>query len=230
MRKKLLSLFVILFIVFFLSACNGESNGGYETIVTWQDAYFDILQEYALQLTETDEWGNAFNNFLIYDIDKDGVPEIIILSADNRWIWTPVSAYTFRDDLVVRLNLSVEFMRAVASLHGFGAVNNEEGIEVVSLSHNRIHFHRFMVYGDGIVMTRYGKIHAFGGDWTDLRFYTGNNHTDYHVATEEELSKLFATGSFVHGHMFDNNDYSFMVLQHPLIDEMIQRVIDAFNH
>ena len=193
MRKKTLNLLAIFFIILILAACGRQSIYYHGITMSWQKAYTVLLQEYALQFTETDEWGNALSGFMIYDIDKDGIPEIIIFNADSGWVWHPLSAYTFRDGSLVNLDMSAEFSAAVLSLHGFGSVDNEQGIEVISLSHNRIHFQRFMVYEDKIVITRYEKMYAVDGNWFDLRFYAGENPNNYSVVTKEQLSSFFAS-------------------------------------
>ena len=66
---------------------------------TWQEAYAALLWIYK---PLTAAFMHGIGNFIIYDIDKDGTPELIVL--EFMTYYRSVSVYTFRNGEAVRLD------------------------------------------------------------------------------------------------------------------------------
>jgi hypothetical protein len=101
---------------------NEPTTEEYVSIENWQEAYAELLRWYATQPPPHNlsylSWG-----FILYDIDKDGIPELIITYM-AAGIWGE-SLYTFVDDEV----RSLEFRDAVFAYYTILArQDNQAGI------------------------------------------------------------------------------------------------------
>ena len=71
---------------------------------TWQEAYATLLRQYAqLPSYFYYNWGGAGWEFFLHDINRDGIPELIILDRFSGRYTGYFVAYTFTDGAVVQL-------------------------------------------------------------------------------------------------------------------------------
>jgi hypothetical protein len=72
------------------------------TFASWQEAYVNLLRDYAARSIGVSSCGETSNppggSFLVYDIDGDGIPEIIVV--DRFHFTTYVAAYSYRNGLI----------------------------------------------------------------------------------------------------------------------------------
>lgn len=103
-----------------------NENNRQVIIYNWQnvtDAYSQILNEYKKDIT----LGGENPKYFLYDIDKTGVPELIV-NQDFSEGEKQIDIYTY--DL---LNKSVKYITSTDSGHSsFGSVPNENGIMMLS--------------------------------------------------------------------------------------------------
>jgi len=71
------------------------------SVVEWQEAYVALLWEYAAKPSPV-EWFDARRLFILYDIDKDGAPELIVLYAHTGF--NTEAIYTFSYGDIVRVD------------------------------------------------------------------------------------------------------------------------------
>jgi hypothetical protein len=129
---------MIVFIVFF-TACGKQNTEPPEAIgevyVTdevyvelpdWQIAYAEMLADYAAVFIFTEEELYSGGSFILYDIDRCGIPELIVM--DKIRFSTYFAAYSFTDGELIKFD-SVQFdydsSRIIAPL------NNRPGIITV---------------------------------------------------------------------------------------------------
>ncbi|MCL2839495.1 MAG: hypothetical protein FWE05_01890 [Defluviitaleaceae bacterium] len=98
-------------------------------ILTWQEAYSTLLHDYAKQ-PPLSEWSTR--GFILYDIDKNGIPELIITRTDEAFFNAPnristEAIYTFREDSVVPIQGGFSTYNSALS-----PSNNQPGIVVLS--------------------------------------------------------------------------------------------------
>jgi len=139
----------MLFVALLLTACGNRPDYYYEVeteptevismpestpeptpqVLTWQDAYAALLMEYA----ELPPMGEHFTRgFILYDIDKDGIPELIITRARQGFLDYPdylstEAIYTFRSNNVIRLRGWFSTYNSA-----FAPADNQPGIVVQS--------------------------------------------------------------------------------------------------
>ncbi|MCL1993274.1 MAG: hypothetical protein FWG66_10045, partial [Spirochaetes bacterium] len=70
----------------------------------WRQAYAALLSETAAGFT--DQWGNVFAYFFLYDIDGTGVPNLIVLEDEYGFGFLPLGAYTFADGVLLPIELA----------------------------------------------------------------------------------------------------------------------------
>ncbi|MCL2378033.1 MAG: hypothetical protein FWC77_02800 [Defluviitaleaceae bacterium] len=210
MSKRKIRAIIILFAVLVLAACSSQSNHYYyeaeETDVptteltaapepepttepepqalTWQEAYAALLREYA-ELPPVTEW--ATRGFILYDIDKNGTPELIITRKDEDFFDIPDSIrteaiYTFRYGEVLRLQ--GEFF---TNNSAFAPSGNQPGIVV----HCGLRTHLLVIEGNRLVPK-----HMILQPWywdDDRRWFTGPFMESTEITEEEyiELSNSF---------------------------------------
>lgn len=78
-------------------------------------------------------FGSHYDRFAIFDIDQDGVPELITLSVIN-FRWTPVSVYTFADGKTVLLK-DPKDMEAHGTFEQCSIVNGSYDTYICSENH-----------------------------------------------------------------------------------------------
>ena len=104
---------VLLCAVILILALAGCSNAD---LVTWQEAYEELLLEYAERLTE--DSANVFGTFLLHDINLDGTPELIVFERiiyEGAYFTATehiVSAYSFMNGELVGIDV-MEFPEAI---------------------------------------------------------------------------------------------------------------------
>jgi len=96
---------------------------------TWQEVYTDLLWRYydvTAHLSAEESW-----LFTLYDINKDGIPELIIWeSYFGSFFFASHAVYTFMDGEAHRLEIDEDFGGNPASLSIFAPPNGAPGIIV----------------------------------------------------------------------------------------------------
>ena len=124
--KKIVIKFILVSAALLFAACSNQYNGNCDADeiethsvepvstpeptpepppLTWQETYAALLMEYA-ELPPINEW--TTRGFILFDIDKDGIPELIITRTAEDFFDYPdrigtEGIYTFRNGSVVRL-------------------------------------------------------------------------------------------------------------------------------
>jgi len=121
MKNKIVK-FSLVFVVLLLAACSSQNDDNYDAEeietqavepaaapepipeptpsplpITWQEAYAALLLEYLEKPSPTYwyEYDIVQRYFILYDIDKDGVPELLIFFLAAGF--NSESIYTYRD-------------------------------------------------------------------------------------------------------------------------------------
>ena len=98
---------------------------------TWQEAYASLLKSYIAV------WGDVSGNFILFDIDGNGIPELIV--RDRKHFTTYFSAYTFADGIVIPLeseyfyDYATNFFPVMGNISGLGMSSNEGVWDSVAL-------------------------------------------------------------------------------------------------
>ena len=107
MKKTLLILLTILFLLAMLTACNRAANpeetpdiySDFEAI-TWQEAYAELLRYYAALPLADSETGWYF---ILHDIDQNGVPELFLVTKYDSGHTGYRFVYSFINGRAIRL-------------------------------------------------------------------------------------------------------------------------------
>jgi len=126
--KRILGVMSAIIMLFALVACGGNDNPDAEPDeiqhISWQEAYEEILWQYAelpLDFDASFDWGW---NFILHDINQDGTPELILVMRYYTGHVGVYSVYTFANNEVV----SLEFDGIMGEVGLFAPPNNNPGI------------------------------------------------------------------------------------------------------
>ena len=104
-----------------------------ESPLKWQEAYAVLLRDYAKK--EIGEYAASMLGigglFTLYDINKCGVPELIIWEASQGGFFSSYAAYTFENGVIVPLEINDRFGGRGYSI--FSTPNDMPGIITVSV-------------------------------------------------------------------------------------------------
>ena len=113
-------------LVSILAACDksAQDPASDDTTQPWQEAYAAVLRDYAILHGENEiGYSDEEKSFLLYDIDEDGIPELIVRNRFSYTI-TYFAAYTFADNQLIKLDS--EYYHAQAMF--FPRPDNKPGI------------------------------------------------------------------------------------------------------
>jgi hypothetical protein len=179
----------------------------------WQEAYAALLRDYA-------EWSD-YLYFSLYDLDKDGTPELIVMGHKYYYGGELIDVvYTFRNDEVLFLDYDedVEIVRFAlgARTRILAAPGNTPGLIVYEVGPSAgtfgtsIKYYRMIIDGQRLVIDAYGEryvdvetlfelFNGFGyGIDNDTLNAAIQRHTHYYVnnsvVPERELNRVFELG------------------------------------
>ena len=214
MNIKLLTRFSLLLLILFSSCTRQQSNQpeeasamtaidvqremeitiGYtladiEPTMLWQETYAAILRDYAPQFI--DEWGNIFGYFLVYDIDMDGVPELIVFEANRDfWMLNAVSVYSFRDGGLITIEATDRLKYILTGI--YAPHDNNPGIIVVSIGGDSVSYTRLVIEENRFAISTWAA-YGLTGDFLLYYPYTAVIFwlIDGNDVSAEELENVF---------------------------------------
>jgi len=184
-----------------------------QIVMTWQTAYEALLMNYAIQ-------GESMF-FLLFDFDKNGTPEIIIVGGDAGHGWDELIdvAYTYRDGEALSLEYGqdVEFAPALLAARSgyFEAPDNAGGLityhagATVGVFGTSVYYNRITLDGDRLIVdargVRYVDINALDELYDDhgrgdpaVSTSSLKEHTYFFIndntVSEDEFYRLFEAG------------------------------------
>jgi len=97
----------------------------------WREAFTAVLEQYNEYMRVADLYAEEGWLFALFDIDGDGVPELIVWESMNGAFWFGVrSAYTFADGAAQSLVIIEDFGGRPASTFVFAPPDGGEGMVV----------------------------------------------------------------------------------------------------
>ena len=213
---------VLISAILILTACNNPSINNLEledytlpedvineieVVLPWQQAYAKLLREY-------EEKGDLY--FLLYDFDKDGTPELIVIGILSDESCDAV--YTFRNGKTLALEYEEDVFSADSVLYARGGVTAAPGDAPGLIDYyigpsagafgTSTYFTRIVLDGDRLMIDARGSIYVdvktlnelfenFGRDTDDYASLSEaiQKHTHYYIndnaVTEEELYSTF---------------------------------------
>ena len=182
MKKIFLGLFASLL----LTACAAYAPQAAAQTKTWQEAYAELLRDYAEQKQDN------LMFFILHDIDMDGVPELIIAGEYADEIYD--AAYVFRNGKAMPLKFDEGVYIAGFALSARAGVvpnpNNAPGLTTYirgaagQFGSDALYW-RVVIDGDRLIIDTRGEIRV---DLTTgyTHFYIENT-----TATEEDFFRVF---------------------------------------
>jgi len=165
-----------------ISACGNQSES--MQTIEYHDAYSALLWQYyeaAAHLEAEEMW-----MFTFYDINRDGVPELIIWdSLFGSFFFTAHSAYTFASGDVHKLEIDESFGGRPASLSIFPPPNNAPGIIVTASGEYGGGYTLLNLEGDSLVINVSVTANTLLRDYGVILYYVRGID-----ATEAELHYL----------------------------------------
>jgi hypothetical protein len=185
-----------------------------ETVEPWQTAYVELLQDYIARGFDL--------AFRLFDIDKDGIPEIILSAfpPEDYHDEGIHAVYTFRDGEIISLEEGemriIDFIRSTRfwirdAADNFPAlIGRYNGPTAGRFGADRILYWRIVIDGDKLIADTLGEwfldldmltemFGLFGGDTPDdVLDAAMREHTHFHIddtaVTEEEFFRVFGSG------------------------------------
>ena len=141
----------------------------------WQEAYLALLQQYYAELDALELYLYPEQRplFTLHDINRDGIPELLIFEHVFSSIFFSYAAYTFIDGAVQRLEIDESFGGSAAGLSIFSPKDNTPSIIVRGGGEG---FWRHML----ISMEKYSLVVEVGATVNTLR-YRGHDGVLYYV-------------------------------------------------
>jgi len=152
--KKGFYLFVLAVLLFSLSACTGSSTPSPITqeIRVWQNAYSKFLKGVETYNYIDREFiiPGSYNIppvFYLYDIDKNGIPELILITDDGNWENSSCDIFTYTSNAVIKIgNIKWNWFGSI------GASDNADGLfSDDSYKGHYGHLYRYTINNDTLV-------------------------------------------------------------------------------
>lgn len=149
-----------------------------------ENVYLDYLKNEQYYL-DIDEVVNEPSEYLITDINGDGIKELLIVAYDDR----------FSQTLLFTYNPDTKQIILVEDLYGYGTLKYNKQTKEIAYSETSM---TSTTWGYVFYKLKNNKLETTGGMYQDVdNYYIKNNTSDYQQTSESEFKKLLKSfGSF----------------------------------
>jgi len=193
----------------------------YET--TWQDAYAELLLNYMTRNFNIDCDQTIGGWFMLYDINQDGVPELIF--ADSFHFTSYLAIYTFIDGEPIQLD--VDFF-ADYSTPSFAPVNEEPGLIQIFSQSNRFRSVFFYTMNNCSLILKHSADYIWhgivyeDGDWVENESWLING---LFIDATIFFTRFYEIFGFEWGDAFTHEMWESRIQQHIVSKSTIQEYI-----